>query len=102
MSPVPGADRQDGRRFLQPHGLCHLRIRVLLAVHEGDQRSALPEPVRLHLLGQEAMVAQKEAPVAAGNAGGGPARDCPGRRHRRARHDHRLVLPYFICVSASP
>lgn len=89
MPPLSGSDRQDGRRFVQPHGLRHLRVRVLLALHEGDQRSALPEPVRVHLLGQETLVPEEETPVAAGNAGWGTAGDRPGGGNRRAGYDYR-------------
>lgn len=89
MPPLPGADRQDGRRFVQPHGLRHLRVGVLLALHERDQRPALPEPLRVHFLGQEAMVPEEEAAVAAGNAGGGTTGDSPGCRNCRACDDHR-------------
>lgn len=74
---------------MQPHGLRHLRVRVLLALHEGDQRFALPEPFRLHLLGQEALVPEEETPVAAGDPGRGAAGDCPGGWNCRASDDYR-------------
>lgn len=43
---VPALQRihhQDERRELQPHDVCGVRLRVLLAVHEGDLRPALPQ-----------------------------------------------------------
>ena len=35
---VPRANREDGRRVLQPHDLLRVRLRILLALHEGDIR----------------------------------------------------------------
>lgn len=42
MSAMLGADREGGGRLLQPHGVLRVRRRVLLALHEGGLRSALP------------------------------------------------------------
>lgn len=47
------------------------------------------QSVGLHVLGQEAVVAQEEAALAAGHARRGARRHCAGRRHRGAGHDHR-------------
>jgi hypothetical protein len=38
---VSSFDREDGRRVVQSHDVRRLRGGVLLAVHEGDQRSSL-------------------------------------------------------------
>ena len=47
---------------------------------------------RMHLLGQEAVVEEEEAVLAAWDAGGCARGDCPPRRNRRARYDHRHSL----------
>ena len=44
---------------------------------------------RLHVLGQEALVSEEEAVVAAWHTGGSAGRDRPHRRHLYPRHDHR-------------
>ncbi len=49
----------------------------------------LLQSVWLHVLGEEAVVAQEEDPVAAGHAGRGARRSRTRRRHRRPRHGHR-------------
>ena len=56
LPPLQRPDREDGRRLVQPHDLRGLRRRVLLALHEGDLGPALPQPVGMHLLGEENMV----------------------------------------------
>lgn len=55
---------------MQSHGVLRMRCGILLALHEGGFRFTLFKPQRLHVLGQEAVVAQEEAAVAAGHAGG--------------------------------
>jgi hypothetical protein len=60
LSSLQRADREDGRRVVQPHDVRGLRRRVLLALHEGDLRPALPQPVRLHILGKETMVTDEK------------------------------------------
>ena len=83
------ADREDGRRLVQPHDLRGLRRRVLLALHARDLRPPLPLALRLHLLGKEAVVSQEEADVAAGYAGGGAGGDRAAGGHLHPGHDHR-------------
>jgi hypothetical protein len=76
--------------------MCRVRLRILLAVHERDQRPALPEPVGLHLLGQEAVEPQEEDPVAAGHPDWRARGHRPHRRRRHPRPPHRpahLVRP---------
>ena len=85
---MPSAHRQDGRRFVQPHDLRPLRFRVLLALHERDQRSALPQPIWLYLLGQETLVSQEENPLAVGHFSRCSSRNRPFGWYRRARNDH--------------
>lgn len=43
MSEMFSAHREGRGRLVQPHGVLRVRRRVLLAVHEGGLRSALPE-----------------------------------------------------------
>lgn len=43
MSTLRRLHHQDERRQLQSHDLRRLWLRVLLAMHEGDIRPALPE-----------------------------------------------------------
>lgn len=86
---MPGTHRQDGRRFLQPHDVCPMRFRVLLVVHEGNQRLALPEPFWMHLLGQETVVTEKEDPLAAGDTSRRSGGYRFAGRHRRPCNDHR-------------
>jgi len=71
-----GPHCENGRRQLQPHDLCSVWVRVLLAVHEGDIRPALSLPVRMHFLGKEALVKEEEAVMAAGHACWGPSWHC--------------------------
>lgn len=66
-----------------------MRLRVLLAVQEGDYGSALLESIRLHVLGNQAMVAQEETALAARHTRWCAGHDCPSRWHCCARHDHR-------------
>ena len=68
MPSVPGAHREDGRRLLQPHDVRSLWLWILLALHERDQRPALPQPVRLYFLGEETLVPQEEDPLAVGHS----------------------------------
>lgn len=89
VSAVRCADREDGRWFVQPHDVLGVRGRVLLAVHEGDQRPALPLTLGLHLLGQEAVVAQEEAPLAARYPGGCARGHRAPSGHLHSGHDHR-------------
>ena len=56
VPPLQRVDREDGRRLLQPHDVRGVRGGVLLALHEGDFGPALPQSVRVHILGEEAMV----------------------------------------------
>ena len=91
VSQVLGAHRQDGRRLVQPHHVQRVRLRVLLALHEGDQRPALPFALGLHVLGQEALVAQEEDHVAAGHAHWGARGHRAHSGRRRALHTHRLA-----------
>lgn len=86
MSSINSENR---RWIVQSHGVRRLRLRVLLAVQEGDHGPALLEPVGLHVLGNEAVVAKKEAAVAARNARRSASHDCSSRRHRRAGNDYR-------------
>ena len=81
-------DRENGRRVLQPHDVCCLRHRVLLALHERDFGPALPESIRLHFLGEEALVAKEEAILAAGHSGRSSGGNRPLGWHRRPSHDH--------------
>lgn len=43
MPTLQRLHHQDERRQLQPHDVCRVRLRVLLALHEGDLRPALPQ-----------------------------------------------------------
>lgn len=91
MPALPSINCEDRRRVVQPHGVCCVWLGVLLAVQEGDHGPALSESIGMHLLGHEAVVAQEEAAVAVGDARRCAGDDCARRRHRRARHDYRLV-----------
>lgn len=79
---------QNRRWFVQSHGVRRLRFGVLLAVQEGDYGLALSQSVRLHVLGHEALVSQKETSLAAWNASRSSGYDCIGRWYRCARYDH--------------
>lgn len=54
-----------------------------------NKSSLLPQSIRVHILGQEAMVKEKEDPMAAGHTGGGAAGHWPGGGAGCSRHDYR-------------
>ena len=64
---MPSFSRQNARWFLQPYDLCGVWRGVLLALHERNLRFALPEPFRMHILGQKTVVKEEEIVVAIGN-----------------------------------
>lgn len=104
---------QDERRQLQSHDLRRLRLRVLLAVHEGNIRPALPEvssctqaakpkcsfrfwqlfylsqSIRLYFLGKEAMEQEEEDPLATWHTRWRPCWHCPHCWHSHTCHDYR-------------
>lgn len=79
---------------MQSHGVRCVRLGVLLAVHEGDQRSTLLESVGMHILGQEAVVEEKEITVAVGHAGWCSCWYRSSRWDCCSCHDYRLVFRF--------
>lgn len=74
---------------MQPYGVRRVRLGVLLVVQEGDNRLALLESVWLHVLGHEAMVAEKEAFMAARDTRWSACDDCARGRDCCASDDYR-------------
>lgn len=74
---------------MQSHGVRCLRLRVLLAVQEGNYGSALLESIGLHVLGHEALVAQEETSLATRHIGRRASHDRSSRWHCCSSHDYR-------------
>jgi hypothetical protein len=89
MSTLPSINSENRRWLVQSYGVRRLRLRILLAVQEGNHRFALLESFGLHILGHQALVAEEEAALAARYARGSASHDSFSRRNRRASHDNR-------------
>lgn len=106
---------QDERWQLQSHDLRRLRLRVLLAVHEGNIRPALPEvaaaprqpnpnvrfcsdsfficfpsfqSIRLYFLGKETVEQEEEDSLATWHTCWRPCWHCPHCWHSHTCHDY--------------